>query len=134
MGREVDRRKDLGGSLPVENVQALASKNLKDVPSRYIRPQVQFDEVSIDESLHIPVIDMSKLVADQLGQQDELAKLHLACKEWGFFLVQSLPILFNLIHYRFISFWLCLWRLTQFDESYCDGWSSWSIMGYLEKP
>lgn len=29
MGPEVDRRKELGGSLPVENVQALASKNLK---------------------------------------------------------------------------------------------------------
>lgn len=101
--RWIEERK-LGGSLPVDNVQALASKNLKDVPSRYIRPEVQFDEVSIDESLHIPVIDMSKLVADQPGQQDELDKLHLACKEWGFFLVQSLPILFNLIHYRFISF------------------------------
>ncbi|CAK7356191.1 unnamed protein product [Dovyalis caffra] len=85
MGTEVDRRKDLGGSIPVENVQALASKNLKDVPSRYIRPEVQFDEVSIDESLHIPVIDMSKLLANQLGHQDELAKLHLACKDWGFF-------------------------------------------------
>lgn len=87
MEPEVDRRKELGGSLPVENVQALASKNLKDVPSRYIRPEVQFDEVSIDESLRIPVIDMSKLVADQPGQQDELDKLHLACKEWGFFLL-----------------------------------------------
>ncbi|GMJ00266.1 hypothetical protein like AT4G25300 [Hibiscus trionum] len=70
----------LGGSLPVENVQALASDNLKNIPSRYIRPEVEFDVVSLDESLQIPVIDMSKLVHD-----DEQEKLHLACRDWGFF-------------------------------------------------
>lgn len=78
-------RKDFGGSLPVENVQALASRNLKDVPLRYIRPEAEFEQVSIDESLHIPVIDMCKLIDDQLCHDDELAKLHLACKHWGFF-------------------------------------------------
>ncbi|KAK8603830.1 hypothetical protein V6N13_096299 [Hibiscus sabdariffa] len=67
-------------SLPVENVQALASNNLENVPSRYIRPEVEFDVVSVDESLQIPVIDMSKLDHD-----DEQKKLHLACKDWGFF-------------------------------------------------
>ncbi|KAK8323549.1 hypothetical protein V6Z11_A12G244900 [Gossypium hirsutum] len=40
---------DMFGSLPVENVQALASKNLNNIPSRYIRPKVEFDVVSIDE-------------------------------------------------------------------------------------
>ncbi|WRX17241.1 Oxoglutarate/iron-dependent dioxygenase - like 10 [Theobroma cacao] len=73
-------RDGFGGSLPVENVQALASKNLKDIPSRYIRPEVEFDVIALDESLEIPVIDMSKL-----GHADELEKLHLACKDWGFF-------------------------------------------------
>lgn len=29
---------DLGGSLPVENVQQLASNDLKHIPQRYIRP------------------------------------------------------------------------------------------------
>ncbi|KAE8657267.1 hypothetical protein F3Y22_tig00116996pilonHSYRG00339 [Hibiscus syriacus] len=52
------------GSLPVENVQALASKNLKNIPSRYIRPQIELDVVSVDESLQIPVIDMSNLDDD----------------------------------------------------------------------
>lgn len=83
----MDRIKALGGSLPVENVQALASKTLKDIPPRYIRPETDFDEVSIDESHQIPVIDMNKLVANQLGHDNEMAKLHLACKDWGFFQV-----------------------------------------------
>ncbi|KAE8657262.1 S-norcoclaurine synthase 1 [Hibiscus syriacus] len=69
------------GYLPVENVQSLASKNLKNIPPRYIRPEVEFDVVSVDESLQIPVIDMSKLDDDV----DEQKKLHLACKYWGFF-------------------------------------------------
>ncbi|XVF13560.1 hypothetical protein REPUB_Repub08aG0217700 [Reevesia pubescens] len=80
MEKEGLQRDGFGGFLPVENVQAFASKNLKDIPSRYIRPEVEFDVVSMDESLKIPVIDMSKLDHD-----DEIKKLHLACRDWGFF-------------------------------------------------
>lgn len=80
-------RKDLGGSIPVENVQSLASKNLKDIPLRYIRVEVESDELLADESLQIPVIGMSKLVIGQYGYEAELDKLHLACKDWGFFQV-----------------------------------------------
>lgn len=87
METEVLSRKDLGGSLPVENVQALASNNLKEIPPRYIRPEIEHEEVSMDDSLQIPVVDMSKLIGDPLGHGDELAKLHLACKDWGFFQV-----------------------------------------------
>ncbi|KAE8661864.1 S-norcoclaurine synthase 1 [Hibiscus syriacus] len=79
MDTKVESR-GMGGSLPVENVQALASKNLKHIPSRYIRPEVELDLVSIDESLQVPVIDMCKL-----DHHDELKKLHIACKHWGFF-------------------------------------------------
>ncbi|KAJ9178562.1 hypothetical protein P3X46_010438 [Hevea brasiliensis] len=85
MGNEEGWTKDVGGSLPVENVQALASKKLKDIPHRYIRPDLEFDEVSMDESLQIPVIDMSKLVRNQSGHGDELGELHRACENWGFF-------------------------------------------------
>ncbi|KAL5795241.1 hypothetical protein ACOSQ2_000061 [Xanthoceras sorbifolium] len=81
MGTEVNSR-DFGGSLPVENVQALASNNLEDIPPRYIRSEAESSEVLIDGSLQIPVIDMSKFVDDD---NDELTKLHLACKDWGFF-------------------------------------------------
>ncbi|KAK2985051.1 hypothetical protein RJ640_016971 [Escallonia rubra] len=76
---------DLGGSLPVENVQALASKNPKDIPLRYIRLELESDELLVDGSLQIPVIDMSNLVIGEVGYDEELAKLHRACKEWGFF-------------------------------------------------
>ncbi|WCJ20680.1 2-oxoglutarate (2OG) and Fe(II)-dependent oxygenase superfamily protein [Euphorbia peplus] len=74
--------KNLGGSLPVDNVQNLASNNPKDLPSRYIRPELQFDPVSTDDSLQIPVVDMTKL-----GDEDEneMTLLHKACQHWGFF-------------------------------------------------
>lgn len=84
----VNARKEFGGSLPVENVQELASNNLKDIPRRYIRPELNPDEVSIDESSQIPVIDMSKLANDHVEYQNEMAELHQACKEWGFFQVK----------------------------------------------
>ncbi|XP_030500835.2 S-norcoclaurine synthase 1 [Cannabis sativa] len=76
-----------GGSLPVENVQDLASNNHKEIPPRYLRPEAELDSVSVLQSLELPVIDMTKLIADNQHpwHHDELAKLHLACKDWGFF-------------------------------------------------
>ncbi|PWA86604.1 S-norcoclaurine synthase 1 [Artemisia annua] len=84
---EIINRSEYGGSIPVDNVQALASsKDLKDIPSRYIRPEIELDVVLTDESLQIPVIDISKLaVAGQPGYDDELENLHVACRDWGFF-------------------------------------------------
>ncbi|KAK2985049.1 hypothetical protein RJ640_016969 [Escallonia rubra] len=76
---------DMGGSIPVQNVQELAFKNPEDIPLRYIRPEVESDDIVLDGSLQIPVIDMSNLDIGQVGYEEELAKLHRACKEWGFF-------------------------------------------------
>ncbi|CBI33958.3 S-norcoclaurine synthase 1 [Vitis vinifera] len=70
-----------GFFLPVENVQALASNNSGEIPSRYLRPELQSEEVLADESIQIPTIDMRKLMV----AEDEMGKLHYACKEWGFF-------------------------------------------------
>ncbi|KAK3434713.1 hypothetical protein EUGRSUZ_D02161 [Eucalyptus grandis] len=84
METEVLYRTDLGGSLPVKNVQALASEGLKEVPSRYLRPASELEEVCETESLEIPVIDMIKLGEDHPDHRDEIKKFHLACKEWGF--------------------------------------------------
>lgn len=84
METAVDRKKVYGGSLPVENVQALAS-NSKDIPIRLIRPELEDKQVLADGSLHVPVIDMSKLQDDD---DDELADFHLACKDWGFLQVR----------------------------------------------
>ncbi|KAI6702368.1 hypothetical protein NL676_011504 [Syzygium grande] len=81
---EVLHRSDLGGSLPVKNVQALASKGLKEVPPRYLRPASELGEVCDTESLEIPVIDMIKLGKDHPDHSDEIEKFHWACKEWGF--------------------------------------------------
>ncbi|CAI0418412.1 unnamed protein product [Linum tenue] len=78
--------KEAGGSLPVPNVQQLASSSNDEVPTRYIRPEL--DRVSSDDHcVSIPVIDMSKLVSDSHADGDELAKLHSACRDWGFFQV-----------------------------------------------
>ncbi|CAI9095454.1 OLC1v1031408C1 [Oldenlandia corymbosa var. corymbosa] len=74
-----------GLSLPVKNVQELASQNLEAIPHRYIRPETESDEVSVDESSQLPVIDMNKLASGSIEYQTEMAKLHQACKEWGFF-------------------------------------------------
>ncbi|KAF3449482.1 hypothetical protein FNV43_RR10210 [Rhamnella rubrinervis] len=90
MESEVEGRGiDVGGSLPVENVQVLASKNSKDIPPRYLRPEVELDEFSVEDSLRIPIIDMSKLTENLLthDHNEELAKLHSACRDWGFFLL-----------------------------------------------
>lgn len=92
MENEELQRIDYGGSLPVENVQALASENLKEIPSRYVRPEAEFDQVSVeDHSLEIPTIDMSELLDEKhpLSPPEELARLHSACRDWGFFQVQS---------------------------------------------
>ncbi|OWM64103.1 S-norcoclaurine synthase 1-like [Punica granatum] len=76
---------NFGGSLPVENVQDLAAKCSEEVPARYLRSTCELGEVWLGESLQIPIIDLSKLSGNQAEDQHELEKLHLACKEWGFF-------------------------------------------------
>ena len=76
-------RRELGGSFPVANVQALASTYSGDIPLRFVRPELHSEQVLVDETLQIPTIDMRKLMVDD----DEMGKLHLACKEWGFFQV-----------------------------------------------
>ncbi|KAL2508621.1 Protein SRG1 [Forsythia ovata] len=86
METEVVSVKEYGGSLPVQNVQKLASHNSKGVPYRYVRPEIEIEKVSVDGLLQIPVIDMSKLDTEKSAvYNQELLKLHLACKEWGFF-------------------------------------------------
>lgn len=88
MGDQKTSPRDVGGSLPVANVQQLASHNCKHIPNRYIRPDLDYTNISIDESLEIPIIDMTKLCGEQSKEYDEeLAKLHQACKYWGFFQV-----------------------------------------------
>lgn len=74
-------------SLPVPNVQEMVTKDPLQVPERYLR-NIQDMLKSADDLSHlsseIPTFDFSLLSE---GNQEELMKLDLACKDWGFFQV-----------------------------------------------
>ncbi|TYJ40013.1 hypothetical protein E1A91_A04G110000v1 [Gossypium mustelinum] len=73
-------------SIPVPNVQELVRKDPFQVPQRYVR-KVEDRPKDTDTSYlssFIPVIDLSLLL---MGNNEELNKLDLACREWGFFQV-----------------------------------------------
>ncbi|KAL2331273.1 hypothetical protein Fmac_018854 [Flemingia macrophylla] len=78
--------KPFGTSLLVPSVQELAKEKTFKVPQRYFQHQhdnvVVFSETN--SFVEIPIIDMQSLFSVESGSS-ELAKLHLACKEWGFF-------------------------------------------------
>ncbi|KAL5577115.1 hypothetical protein UlMin_018814 [Ulmus minor] len=76
----------LGTSLQVPLVQELAKETPDKVPERYVRPDQESPIISdANHSLpQVPVIDMANLFSQESGQS-ELEKLHLACKDWGFF-------------------------------------------------
>ncbi|KAJ7950281.1 2-oxoglutarate (2OG) and Fe(II)-dependent oxygenase superfamily protein [Quillaja saponaria] len=71
-------------SLPIPNVQELVRKDPLHIPERYVRSQEEMVIVK-DVSSHssaIPVMNLS-LISD--GNKEELSKLDVACKDWGFF-------------------------------------------------
>ncbi|AES78791.2 putative (S)-norcoclaurine synthase [Medicago truncatula] len=71
-------------SLLVPNVQEMVKKNPLQVPTKYVRKQEEMEKVNeIPQlSFEIPVIDFILL---SNGSMEELLKLEIACKEWGFF-------------------------------------------------
>ncbi|KAK9268688.1 hypothetical protein L1049_000448 [Liquidambar formosana] len=75
----------VGSSLLVPSVQELAKKPGLSVPPRYVRPHEDQPIVSDPVLIHqVPVINMQSLLSEE-SMDSELAKLHSACKEWGFF-------------------------------------------------
>lgn len=80
----------LGSSLLVPCVQELAKEPLVTVPPRYIRLDQDQPIIADDGPVsEIPVIDMQRLLGQESMDSDsELAKLHFASKEWGFFQVR----------------------------------------------
>lgn len=77
-------------SLPVgPNVQEMVRSNPLKIPEKFIlknidqqdKPNNTRHNLSSDD---IPIIDLSLLSS---GHKEELNKLDLACKEWGFFQV-----------------------------------------------
>lgn len=93
-------------SLPVPSVQAMvAAIGIDHVPPRYLRPTDADEPVASDGGeAEIPVVDFWRL---QLGDGDELARLHIACQDWGFFQVNLilLPLACSFILH--IDFILC---------------------------
>ncbi|XP_023768206.1 protein SRG1 [Lactuca sativa] len=81
---------DFGGSILVPSVQELVKEQLTKVPPRYIRHDQDPPITSplSSSSPQVPIIDMEHLlsVSDHNSNTDsELEKLHLACRDWGFF-------------------------------------------------
>lgn len=79
-----------GGSLKVDNVQALASQVSSEIPDRYLRPERKVEAVAgedEDAGESIPVIDFGRLF-DSEYSDGEASKLHSACEDWGFFPVR----------------------------------------------
>ncbi|PHU08851.1 Thebaine 6-O-demethylase [Capsicum chinense] len=85
---EEARSRKLGGSLKVPNVQELAKQQLAAVPPRYIRDDIEKADYNSSKLVlpQVPIIDMKKLLEIGDGHDGtELERIHLACKEWGFF-------------------------------------------------
>ena len=76
---------NFGRSIIVPSVQELVKKSITDIPSRYVRDNL---DRRIDQSLSlsVPVIDLDKLLHGEF-MVSELDHLHFACKERGFFQV-----------------------------------------------
>ncbi|EEF33888.1 Naringenin,2-oxoglutarate 3-dioxygenase, putative [Ricinus communis] len=74
----------LGSSLLVPCVQELAKLSLESIPPRYVR-QDQDQPINVqNQNVEVPVIDMERLLSQE-SMHSELAKLHCACRDWGFF-------------------------------------------------
>lgn len=71
----------LGGSLQVPSVKELAKESPEIIPPRYIHDDLELPAPAQKE---IPVINMANLLK---GESEELKKLDIASKEWGFFQV-----------------------------------------------
>ncbi|KAM0934168.1 putative (S)-norcoclaurine synthase [Dioscorea sansibarensis] len=75
-------------TLPVPNVQSIAdaSENCTEIPEKYVRPEVN-DSLALNGAAgpgDLPIIDLGRLCQDSA---EEIAKLGLACEEWGYFLL-----------------------------------------------
>ncbi|CAN6309090.1 unnamed protein product [Urochloa humidicola] len=83
--------RDLGGSLPVPNVQELAAGEVTPaVLHRYLRgadaPIVDTASEKAAATASVPVVDLGRLL-DPGTASEEVLRLGAACEEWGFFQV-----------------------------------------------
>ncbi|KAI7748147.1 hypothetical protein M8C21_012910 [Ambrosia artemisiifolia] len=87
-----------GVSLPVPNVQEIAKKPLQRVPPRYIRPDEDSPVISSLPSsrTQVPIIDIERLSSQEFVHS-EVEKLHLACRDWGFFQLINHEVNYSLL-------------------------------------
>lgn len=94
-----------GSSLPVPNVQEIVKCDSLHVPERYLIKNQEDMPKGADNtcklSSEIPTIDFSLL---SRGHKEELTKLDLACKEWGFFQVINIEIIYHILLCDNVSF------------------------------
>ncbi|XP_023761102.1 protein SRG1 [Lactuca sativa] len=92
--------RSLGSSLLVPSVQELAKEPLVEVPPRYVRVDHQEHPISSclpsSTLLEVPVIDMQLLLSKDSSNL-ELGRLHLACKDWGFFQMINHGVSYSLL-------------------------------------
>ncbi|KAJ6357691.1 hypothetical protein OIU78_005519 [Salix suchowensis] len=88
-GMQGDEVLGWGKSLSVPSVQEMVREDSQCVPERYIQEHKDrpVENEMCPTSSEIPVINFSLLVN---GDEDERKKLHIACKEWGFFQVKRM--------------------------------------------
>ncbi|KAK7395259.1 hypothetical protein VNO78_15810 [Psophocarpus tetragonolobus] len=81
---EIEEALTFGSSIQVPNVQEMVRNNPLLVPKRYVRSQEELEKVNHMPHLsyQVPVLDLALL---SCGNKEELLKLDVACKEWGFF-------------------------------------------------
>ncbi|KAK7258602.1 hypothetical protein RIF29_24183 [Crotalaria pallida] len=74
----------LKGQMRIPNVQEMVKRDPERVPEIYIRNNIDMgDAKRVDHlSSQIPIIDLAMLKS---GSNEELLKLDMACKDWGFF-------------------------------------------------
>ncbi|KAL3522613.1 hypothetical protein ACH5RR_015447 [Cinchona calisaya] len=78
---------NFGKSIIVPSVQELSKERISKIPPRYVHHDQESPIVSHENLLPtVPVIDIQALLSEN-SMDSELEKLHLACKEWGFFQV-----------------------------------------------
>lgn len=90
----METRSQLLESLPVVSVQELVKEQMSEVPENYVCVQpkavVNDGEMSTTILPTLPTISMKHLLSvDKTLSAKELEKLHLACRDWGFFQVRN---------------------------------------------
>jgi len=83
---EMEEEPTFAPSLAVPNVQEMVKMNPLQVPTKYVRNEEEMEKANYMPQLssEIPVIDFTLL---SNGSMEELLKLEIAYKEWGFFQV-----------------------------------------------